>query len=644
MAILTTTRARMIHLKACLLLLLLCTTARAASTDELLNQLEATEDNKAALTLVRQLEPSVSKLSALDQGRYYVRLGLIQEDELLDIDSADRSFNRAVELLEPLPEPSQALADAYYERAYIKYIKTHDTAVYCPDRQKAVALTRQLNNTERLAKYLTALAFCYTDAPERFQQGLAILDEAMTLAESSNVTPDQRGLIYNATALLYQKNLFFDKAYEYSQLAYDQWVSVKNIQGMDNQQHTLLINAINMSNLDKAEEHGKQLFALANAYPEFKDFKFFAYYDNGTIALVKKDLVRAIGLFKQAKAEEKNTEETIFIAQNRMRLAIALFLNGNTEAALDEAVSAAKLPGYASLDPGNQQAIQAILQFKKLDAPQAMRTLFNLVSFEQEQHRQILKGVNRNYANQHEDRVRQFEKQLLENQLQIQKLQLAAQQRQQKTSRWLLLLTSVAALSLAMWAYTLLRSRRRFRKQAQTDALTGIANRRHFFEIAQQLAKRAQPQQLVSLLVFDIDHFKRINDTYGHQVGDAVIKHVAVNTQTCLRTQDLLGRTGGEEFAAVLPHTDVDQAWEIAERIRERIERTPIQHNGHNIHITISIGLTSGDLSSNDAENLLQMADHAMYRAKGAGRNRSHLAANITNRASPNETPIPSEA
>jgi diguanylate cyclase (GGDEF)-like protein len=123
--------------------------------------------------------------------------------------------------------------------------------------------------------------------------------------------------------------------------------------------------------------------------------------------------------------------------------------------------------------------------------------------------------------------------------------------------------------------------------------------------------------------VLDIDHFKLINDAYGHQAGDAAIRHVATYASACLRDGDVFGRIGGEEFAALLPATDSADAWKLAEQIRQAIEQTPLDHHGDQIHITVSIGLTSGSLDSDNIEALIQRADKYMYRAKNEGRNRS---------------------
>jgi diguanylate cyclase (GGDEF)-like protein len=283
-----------------------------------------------------------------------------------------------------------------------------------------------------------------------------------------------------------------------------------------------------------------------------------------------------------------------------------------------------RLPGYGSMEPEQRQFIQALQQYGDRRPVQAMQTLFSLYRGTRKRQWEFLANHALEHAQRHNSRIQKYETQLLENQVQIQKLKLDAQQRQQEASRLYLLLAAVIGISLALLAFTLWRSRRRFRAQAQTDPLTGIANRRHFLERARQVAggNRSQPQT-ASVLVLDIDHFKLINDAYGHQAGDAAIRHVALEASACLRAGDVLGRTGGEEFAALLPATDEATAREVAERIRQVIEQTPLGHHGDQIHITVSIGLMSGPLTTDNIETLVQGADKVMYRAKNSGRNRS---------------------
>lgn len=601
--------------------------AQVESPTDLLAKLEtsvANEDEKAAQELWQRLAPAFDRLSANDQGRFLVAQGLIQEDILRDIHSADQSFNRVISLLDAAPEPTQALADAYYERAYIKYIRTNNTAEYCPDREKAVALTRKLNTRGKLPKYLTALSFCYSDSPARFPQGLALLNEAVTLAESTRLRPDELGLIYNATTILYRKNQLYSKAYEYSELAYGQWKSIGALPSMNTQQHNLLTNAIGMGDLDKAELHGKELFAMADAAPQYKDFRFFANLDSGLVAFARNDLPRAIRLFEEARREERHTEEAAFIAGNRAQLAAAYFLHGDVDAALREAAAVSQLPGYPSLDADQKQWVQALQQYRGKQPVRAMQTLLLLYRAQQKKQWDFLANSTLDHALRHNNRIQSYEKLLLENQVQIQQLKLDAQQREQEASRLYLMLAAVVAGSLALLAWILWRSRLRFRTQAQTDSLTGIANRRHFLNRAQEVALKGRHQpETASVLVLDIDYFKLINDAHGHQAGDAAIRHVAMLANTCLRSGDVFGRIGGEEFAALLPATGDATAREVAERIRQAIEQTPLVHHGEQIRLTVSIGLMSGTLTGDNIETLIQCADKVMYRAKNAGRNRS---------------------
>jgi diguanylate cyclase (GGDEF)-like protein len=602
--------------------------AQAASLTDTLAHMEAAvvnEDADLAQKLWKQLTPDVDRLSTADQGRYFVVQGLIQEDVLGDIRSADESFNRVISLLDGAPTPTQALADAYYERGYIKYIRTHDTAEYCPDREKAVALTRKLDTRAKLPRYLTSLSICYTDSPQRLQQGLAVLNEAMTLAETMQLGPSDRGFIYNATALLYRGNQLYAQAHEYSELAYKEYEKTPdNAQSLDTQLHNLLTNAIGMGDLDQAELHGKEMFALADARPEHKDFRFFAALDSGLVALARDDMPRAIRLFEQARGEEQNTEEGAFVAGNRAALAGAYLANGDIDAALREAAVVSRMPGYAALDADRKTLVQALQQYRGQHPVQALQTLFGLYRAQQKKQWEFLANTTLDHAQRHNERMKKYETQLLENQVQIQQLKLDAQRRQQEATRLYLILAAIAAISLGALAWVLWRSRRVFRIQAQTDSLTGIANRRHFLDRAQQLASGSRQQsQVASVMVLDIDYFKLINDAHGHQAGDAAIRHVATQANNCLREGDVFGRIGGEEFAAVLPATDEATAWAVAERLRKVIEQTPLQHHGDRIPITVSIGLMSGALTSDNIETMIQCADKVMYRAKNAGRNRS---------------------
>lgn len=159
---------------------------------------------------------------------------------------------------------------------------------------------------------------------------------------------------------------------------------------------------------------------------------------------------------------------------------------------------------------------------------------------------------------------------------------------------------------------------------AQTDVLTGINNRRAFLERADQLLSYCQRHQHpLCVLVMDIDHFKNINDTYGHHAGDMALSQVGALLQTSFRAADLSGRLGGEEFAMVLADTPLQAGLNMAEQLRQDIAQLMVElPTGQTLQITASLGVASARLESDDLPTLLQRADEAMYRAKAAGRNR----------------------
>jgi diguanylate cyclase (GGDEF)-like protein len=156
---------------------------------------------------------------------------------------------------------------------------------------------------------------------------------------------------------------------------------------------------------------------------------------------------------------------------------------------------------------------------------------------------------------------------------------------------------------------------------AAMDELTGLLNRRGFFTAAQQLiARQAKQQQPVSALMFDLDHFKSINDRFGHAVGDEALRVFADTLSASLRASDVVGRFGGEEFVALLPGNLAD-ATVGAERVRVAFEQAGAKFAGHRIGATVSIGAASGAMVL-DVATLLKAADAALYRAKDGGRNR----------------------
>jgi two-component system, cell cycle response regulator len=162
-------------------------------------------------------------------------------------------------------------------------------------------------------------------------------------------------------------------------------------------------------------------------------------------------------------------------------------------------------------------------------------------------------------------------------------------------------------------------------EMAITDGLTGLFNRRymenHLTTLVDQAAARGKP---IAVMVLDIDYFKSINDTHGHDAGDDVLREFSLRIRKCIRNIDLACRYGGEEFVLVMPETDKAVATMVAERLRRRIAAEPFSIEGgtQSLEVTISIGIAAAAGANDSAAAILKRADQALYRAKRDGRNR----------------------
>jgi len=199
-------------------------------------------------------------------------------------------------------------------------------------------------------------------------------------------------------------------------------------------------------------------------------------------------------------------------------------------------------------------------------------------------------------------------------------------------SVWLTVLSFEALLFTISVAFILLamakeRTELRHRNAAMLDPLTGIANRRSFLADASQLAKRhrADPRPTAVLLI-DLDHFKSINDRFGHALGDRVLEMFTDTARKSVRVTDLVGRLGGEEFAVMLYDTSREKAVAVAERIRESFALATKEIDGRPLCATVSIGLAFCDQPALDVPEMLAQSDQALYFAKEHGRNRVEVA------------------
>jgi diguanylate cyclase (GGDEF)-like protein len=196
----------------------------------------------------------------------------------------------------------------------------------------------------------------------------------------------------------------------------------------------------------------------------------------------------------------------------------------------------------------------------------------------------------------------------------------------------LLLMFSVLVFEAIFIIFPSFKKLQKYSRLATQDTLTGCNNRRHFLQLLRNEHKRCMRyKDSYAVFIIDIDHFKKINDTYGHPAGDKVIQQVARTIEKGIRTSDQCGRIGGEEFGVLLVKAGKDEAYAVAEKLRVAIENMDITTEGHSIKLTVSVGIAifiaaqTQEKTDVNVSDMIKRADMALYTAKQSGRNQTHL-------------------
>lgn len=603
--------------------------AQNSDADSLRAQVKALdEDYPAILALLSEHNDQAEQWSDLDRG-WFLQLKARALDEAQRYDEALELYNEAYDVLSALDAPSEWLYEAVQGRSYVMYIKTGDPEVYCPERKLAVEIARALNNNELTAKALVRHSFCFDD-PAEFAGGVRSLSEAIELADTKQLNPRDRGMVYNAAGKLYSRNELHGQSYEYIKKAHDSWALVDDKQDMFNMQHTLVAESIALGDFDTGETHVEQLYQLAGSSPEFSDFLFFAHYNKGLLNLHSGNFVIAADALKEALTLADTTNEQSFVARARYMLPIALYRGGMPEDSLSR-LQALELDPNSGAFGDYGADVSALNSLATGDEETAIRVLLearqNAIHERREHVQNAITARDSVLGKQLDD----FEQTVLEqqlaltrNELKIKQLEVAAQRDDRNLAILIAAVIGVSFLALITYFVIIVRSRQRLREQARTDALTGIPNRAYGRELAKAALNSCREERsLVSLIVLDIDRFKQVNDTHGHVAGDRGIRLVAQTVDGALQAGQQVSRLGGEEFMVVLPGHDLTAARDFAEALRTKIESHPLILRGTIQTLTASMGVAEA-APDESLDELINRADHAMYAAKQAGRNRVH--------------------
>jgi diguanylate cyclase len=212
---------------------------------------------------------------------------------------------------------------------------------------------------------------------------------------------------------------------------------------------------------------------------------------------------------------------------------------------------------------------------------------------------------------------------LLDKENTLLKTQARLTKEEQENNRLFMAFLMLVILMVVLWAYKNRRMHLKIRQQAETDDLTGISNRGHFSQVAESaLNYHQKTRQPLAFVIFDLDLFKKVNDQFGHQVGDWALKAAVDALKRVCREQDQIGRMGGEEFAILLPGCSIGKAMQVAEACRQAIETIDTSPSGEHFTLTASFGVADTQVCGYEFDQLYGCADHALYQSKENGRNR----------------------
>ncbi|UOV05719.1 GGDEF domain-containing protein [Pseudoxanthomonas sp. F37] len=348
------------------------------------------------------------------------------------------------------------------------------------------------------------------------------------------------------------------------------------------------------------------------------------------ITLAKKmaangDRSGAIALLQKYLPEMERTRYPRLLAEVKSTLAELMLENGNAAAAeryaLDTIAQSASLNTTLPL----VKAYRAIYEIadRRGDSDAALAAYRNYAEADKAYLNEV-KARELAYQIVRQETLQKTQQiNLLDQQNQVLQLQRKVDQQAAQNNRLIVMLLIVLVASIGYWAFKIKRVQLSLKKMAETDALTGICNRHHFTIRAERaLAECARNGEQAALIMYDLDHFKNINDRFGHGTGDWALKEVAEASKGFCRRIDVLGRLGGEEFAILMYGCDLRAAARVAEDCRLRLAQLDTRETGHVFAITGSFGVTSSVQSGYSLAKLLSHADRQLYRAKHLGRNR----------------------
>jgi len=333
----------------------------------------------------------------------------------------------------------------------------------------------------------------------------------------------------------------------------------------------------------------------------------------------------AVSLMESALPEIESTRYPRLIARAHALLADIKFKMGDLKGAEKHANATVALGEQIRSSAPLVSAYNTLyLLAAEREKPSVALDLYRRYAEAQMAHQDDVKSRELAYEIvRHENMQQSQQIALLERNNQVLRLQQTLERESAQKARLAMVFLMLVLAAMVFWALQIKRHQRQLKRLAQTDTLTGLGNRHYFTKKSERaLIDAARAGEPAALVMFDLDHFKAINDTYGHGAGDWVLKQVGKTCASHCRKIDYIGRIGGEEFAVLMRGYDLEAATRLAENCRAQLAQIDTRESGYSFVVTASFGVSSTALSGYDLSRLLSHADKMLYRAKNEGRNR----------------------
>ncbi|XQW84173.1 diguanylate cyclase [Thalassotalea piscium] len=533
--------------------------------------------------------------------------------------------DKALLLAKKLNSPSIVSAELYYTRGFaVESLGAFDQAII--NYKNGLEIAESLSDQKNIATGLINLGAIYY-LTQKFDRALIVFNQALNIAIPLKDN-ELLGYIYSELGILYgymfeedKAMQFYQKSYEYFQKAgksFYAYNSLRNI-AINHSQHERYDDVIKLNKeiVEHADEIGNieiitsAYSGLAWSYLKKKDNNPELAYEYMNIA---EQYV--------SQSEQHQLPLTFGISK-----AFFLYEMEKYDESLEKLLSIEPLLHDKNTVVNNNSRLNVLylkadILYKKKSFKEAYQSQNDYLELafkiRDSSNYEAVEDLRMRYESEQAD----LQKQILDQQTSLQTIRIKDSQYQEGNRNILLVFSAIIVLVISWFLFKVIRGQRKFTTISQTDALTGIVNRRRLIELSDFFFYQAkQTQKMFSVLMIDIDDFKLVNDNYGHKIGDKVLQVVSEIGSKAMRSTDVFGRFGGEEFIVLLPETDLDQAQVIAERLCKNINDYPWE-NILGSNVTVSIGVACIDLNVHyHADDLIKSADILMYKAKSQGKN-----------------------